>query len=154
MALDYYQHGQENEFLSNVAKNNPEYPLGITGYESFYLELIADWRKMYLGTNVETIKTVEDKEKFEDEGFDVDEDSKTYLWHTSVINDPSNLDYWLDFLDDNDWDSGQYNIHTIGNRTVAVNNSEVTNIILPEIPMVIFYESKTKRPNNTGYTLI
>ena len=147
MALDYYQYGQENNFLSTVAKNNPEYPLGITGYESFYLELNADWRKMYLGTD-------KGSGKFKDNEFDIDEESKTYLWHTSVIDDSSNLDYWLDFLDDSDWDSGQYNIHTIGNRTVAINNSEITNIILPEIPMVIFYESGKKVPNNTGYTLI
>jgi hypothetical protein len=38
MALDYYKHNQEEDYLIKIAKNNPEYPNGITGYESFYLD--------------------------------------------------------------------------------------------------------------------
>ena len=48
MALDYYKHNQEEDYLITVAKNNPEdYPTGITGYETFYIDFQAFWRELY-----------------------------------------------------------------------------------------------------------
>lgn len=48
MALDYYKHHEEDEFLSTIAKNNPNhYPTGITGYEQYYLDLQGFWRQLY-----------------------------------------------------------------------------------------------------------
>ena len=47
MALDYYKHNQEEEYLINISNRNPEYPTGITGYESFYIDFQAFWRELY-----------------------------------------------------------------------------------------------------------
>jgi hypothetical protein len=38
MALDYYKHNQEDEYLITIAQNNSEYPTGVTGYETFYTD--------------------------------------------------------------------------------------------------------------------
>ena len=47
MAIDYYKHNQEDDFLSKVAKHNQEYPTGFTGYEPFYIDFQAFWRDLY-----------------------------------------------------------------------------------------------------------
>ena len=48
MALDYYKHNEEDNFLSTIAQNNPEhYPTGITGYEQYYVDLQGFWRQLY-----------------------------------------------------------------------------------------------------------
>ena len=48
MALDYYKHNQEENYLIDIANRNPEhYPTGITGYESFYIDFQAFWRELY-----------------------------------------------------------------------------------------------------------
>ena len=48
MALDYFQHNEEDDFYVNLIRNNvDEYPTGITGYEQFYTDMQAFWRDMY-----------------------------------------------------------------------------------------------------------
>ena len=48
MALDYYQYHDEDNFLSVIARNNPEhYPSGTTGYEQYYIDLQGFWRQLY-----------------------------------------------------------------------------------------------------------
>lgn len=48
MALDYYQHGQEEDFEQRIIENNyPYYPTGLTGYESYYIDLQGFWRQLY-----------------------------------------------------------------------------------------------------------
>ena len=48
MALDYYQHNEEDDFLPAVGLNNSEYyPTGITGYEQYYIDLQSFWRQLY-----------------------------------------------------------------------------------------------------------
>lgn len=61
MAVDYYQHNQEEDFLYNIKKNNANvyykdetktkkvsyYPSGETGYETFYSDMNGFWRQLY-----------------------------------------------------------------------------------------------------------
>ena len=48
MALDYYQHGQKEDFEQKIIANNyPYYPSGLTGYESYYVDLQGFWRQLY-----------------------------------------------------------------------------------------------------------
>ena len=48
MALDYYANNTKDDYLSKIAQNNPvDYPTGITGYESFYLDFQGFWRELY-----------------------------------------------------------------------------------------------------------
>lgn len=48
MASDYMKHNREDNFVSQVAKNNPEYfPTGYTGYEIYYTEIFSFWRDLY-----------------------------------------------------------------------------------------------------------
>lgn len=48
MALDYYKYGHLDDFEFRVATANPDlYPLGITGYEQYYIDLQSFWRELY-----------------------------------------------------------------------------------------------------------
>lgn len=47
MALDYRRHYHDDDFLSDVAAKNPQYPTGRTGYEQYYTDLEGFWRELY-----------------------------------------------------------------------------------------------------------
>jgi hypothetical protein len=58
MAVDYYAHNQEENFLQNIKQNNSNvfeidgksinlYPTGETGYEIFYTDIQGFWRQLY-----------------------------------------------------------------------------------------------------------
>ena len=48
MAVDYYKHWTEDDFLLNVAAANPNhYPTGKTGYEQYYTDIQGFWRQLY-----------------------------------------------------------------------------------------------------------
>lgn len=46
----------------------------------------------------------------------------------------------------------KYNVHAIGDRTKAVNDSNVKAIYFREVPTVIFFDSKDKIDRKYGYT--
>ena len=48
MAIDYYKHQHDEDFLASIAENNPEYyPQGYTGYEVYYIDIEGFWRELY-----------------------------------------------------------------------------------------------------------
>lgn len=47
MALDYRKYYHNDDFLYNLAKANPQYPDGRTGYEQYYVDMEGFWRQIY-----------------------------------------------------------------------------------------------------------
>lgn len=48
MAVDYYKHQHDEDFLASIAENNPDYyPQGYTGYEVYYIDIQGFWREIY-----------------------------------------------------------------------------------------------------------
>lgn len=47
MAIDYRKSYHDDDFLYRVAKNNPQYPDGHTGYEQYYVDMEGFWRQIY-----------------------------------------------------------------------------------------------------------
>ena len=48
MAIDYYKHQHDEDFLASIAENNPDYyPEGYTGYEIYYIDIEGFWRELY-----------------------------------------------------------------------------------------------------------
>lgn len=58
MALDFYAHNQEEEYLVDICDNNKYYegyseklispfPIGLTGYEQYYIDMQGFWRELY-----------------------------------------------------------------------------------------------------------
>lgn len=71
MASDNFKYGHLDNFELLVAKSNSDfYPEGITGYEQYYLDILGNWRKLYVQPNADEIddqiksknKEIKDKE--------------------------------------------------------------------------------------------
>lgn len=89
-------------------------------YDNYYdSELIAEWRGLYDPTN-ENWKG-------------------TNYWNPDVYNNPSNINYWLDFID-TDSALGKYSIKNIGRRTKVVNNTNLKSVYNSEVPDIVFIE--------------
>lgn len=89
-------------------------------YDNYYdSELIAEWRGLYDPLNKNW-------------------DAYNH-WNPDVFNNPSNLNFWLDFIDTGS-EIGQYSVNEIGRRTKMVNSSDITSVYNMEVPDIIFIE--------------
>lgn len=89
-------------------------------YDNYYdSELIAEWRGLYDPLNKNW-------------------DAYNH-WNPDVFNNPSNLNFWLDFIDTGS-EIGQYSVNEIGRRTKVVNSSDITSVYNMEVPDIIFIE--------------
>lgn len=87
-------------------------------YNNYYdNELIAEWRNLY------------NPMKDEWDGYN--------HWNPDVFNNPSKINYWLDFIDTGSA-LGKYSVNQIGRRTKVVNSSEIKSVYNSEVPDVIF----------------
>ena len=89
-------------------------------YDNYYdSELIAEWRGLFDPMN-------EDWNEYDH-------------WNPDVFNNPSNLNFWLDFIDTG-LEISRYSINEIGRRTKVVNSDEITSVYNMEVPDIIFIE--------------
>lgn len=89
-------------------------------YNNYYdSELLAEWRHLYDPMNENW--------------------NKYNYWNPDVFNEPSSLNFWLDFIDTGS-EIGKYSINQIGRRTKVINSTDVTSIYNSEVPDIIFIE--------------
>ena len=76
-------------------------------------------------------------------------------WHTDVTKDPSNLNFWFDFLESSG-EISKYAVRTVGDRSKAVNDDNVKSIYYRETPSVIFVDNAQQITDSykPGYTYI
>lgn len=147
MALDYYAYNQEPDFLLRLQEANPQFIDGKTGYEQYYTDLQGFWRQLY-----NPMITEQDKEFAEINGFQYYEsdDEKPY-WNKLIHEDPTQLNFWFDFLD-TDGDLSKYSIKNydkinnrfitnIGTRNKVINDTAVKSIYNRETPKVLIVVS-------------
>lgn len=103
MALDYFKHGQEEDFLYQVQNNNLKldglssyYPEGETGYEAFYTDIQRFWRQLY-DPNPDIIYDTEGGYYSEEKEYEPD--GITYrvktVWNPFKEKDTFTCDYYL-----------------------------------------------------------
>lgn len=148
MAIDYFQyHHDLEDFQSRVADANFRfYPLGITGYERYYTDMEGFWRQLY------------NPQPDEDDFLEYD---KYTFWNKKVTNAPEELNFWIDFMDD-DGEMGKYAISAIGDRPKAVNDNDVKAIYFRDTPSVLYlsedeYDDLDRSGdllNYSGYTFL
>lgn len=103
MALDYFKHGQEEDFLYKVQNNNLKmdglssyYPEGETGYEAFYTDIQGFWRQLY-DPNPDIIYDTEGGYYSEEKEYEPD--GVTYriktVWNPFKEKDTFTCDYYL-----------------------------------------------------------
>lgn len=82
-------------------------------------------------------------------------------WHYSIIDEPTSVNFWFDFLDPADGSLTAYNVRNVGDRPKSVNDTNVKAIYYRDTPTVIFLDSdisekeKLKQKKlKPGYTFI
>lgn len=97
-----------------------------TSNNYYYPELAAQWPKIYDFTK--TKKTNTDGSEYYEGGF-----------KDSVLKNPYELDYYLDFIDSEGMIS-QFDVNAIGRRSLVENKSDINCIFEPTIPDFIIIE--------------
>ena len=152
MAIDYYRHNMESNFLYNIENDNKFegktlYPNGKTGYEQYYQDLQAFWRLLY---NPEAAAANYCSLTYE---FYPKDNIKYKYWNKYIHSDPSKLPYWLEFLDLGGAELSKYSISEIGQRPKVVNENNINSIYYKEIPEVQFVISPEEVVDtDTSYT--
>ena len=100
-------------------------PLG-TDSNYYYTELLNEWPKLY---NLQKDFYIKNEEKIYTGGF-----------YDEVLKTPSNIDYYLDFIDSSAAIS-QFNVSNIGRRQYVVNKNDINCIFEPAIPDFIIIEN-------------
>lgn len=140
MARDFRQYGQLDNFMVKVAQANSQYPLGITGYEAYYVDMESFWRELY----DPTVPT---------EDYYVDGENK--YWNKMIVENPALLNFWFDLLDARESELGEFSISNVGDRTKVVKDSDVTSIYYREVPNLLFTTYQQYRNSDiktwTGY---
>ena len=134
MAEDHHAYSQYDWYIEELIEQNPETCFnGTTGYEQYYVDLLGFWRELY----------------------DYNESTGKLDWTETVKNDPSQLNFWFDFLDANS-ELGQFSTKAVGDRVKAVNDTAVTAIYFREVPDLIFVPSNNNSDltDISGYTKV
>lgn len=144
MALDYYKYNHLDDFELKVAAANPNlYPLGITGYEQYYIDLQGFWRDLYYPSAAEEVKS-----NYYD---------STHLhkyWNKNVYEHPEVLNFWFDFLD-TEGELSQFSVKAIGCRPKAINDTNIKAIYFKDTPNVLFIKDITEADKSeNGYKYI
>lgn len=132
MAIDFYRHNQEADFLLNLETANPEFIDGITGYEQYYSDLQGFWRQLY-----NPLISDNDKLIAEAGGFKYYTSGKNKYWNKQIHLDPNTLNFWFDFLD-TQGDFEGYSVKKAGDRSKVVNENSVKSIYFRETPEILF----------------
>ena len=141
MALDYYRHNQEENFLINLELANPEFVDGKTGYEQYYSDLQGFWRQLYNPMETDSDKLLAEVGEFEYyDSKGSDGKGNDAYWNKQIHLDPNTLNFWFDFLD-TEGDLGNYSVKKVGARSKVVNEPSVKSIYFRETPEVLFIVS-------------
>lgn len=153
MANDYMKYGHDDNYVVRLAKANPQFQNGVTGYESYYTDFLAYWRDIYDPFSADYTKYFVNKT-----GQSMTTEEQVYYgWNRSYIANPTLLDWWVDFIQDRDSSIGKYSVAAIGDRTKVVNNDAIKAIIYSETPNIVYIDSdkyeiyKNQNLLNDGY---
>lgn len=86
------------------------------GLDYYTKEMLAEWEKLY----------------------------SDGAWNPIVESDPTALDYFIDFIDENS-EYGKYSVNQIGRRTYSEVNNSCTCVFNKEIPDVIFVKTREEQ---------
>ena len=139
MAIDFYRHNEETDYLINLEKANPQFIDGKTGYEQYYSDMQAFWRQLYNPTPTDWERKQYGEyypsTMINEQGEEIPHPDK--YWNKQIHLDPNVLNFWFDFLD-TEGDLGNYSTKKVGVRSKVVNENAVKSIYFRETPEILF----------------
>lgn len=153
MAVDFYRHNQESDYLIKLEEANPEFTNGKTGYEQYYSDMQGFWRQLYSPEPTDWEKE-QYGEYYPAIITDKDGTMRTHpnkYWNKKIHLDPNTLNFWIDFLDTpGDFENyavkkydkinNKYVIN-IEVRSKVLNENSIKSIYFNETPEVLFIVS-------------
>lgn len=145
MAIDFYAHNQESDYLIKIEEKNPEFIDGRTGYEQYYSDLQGFWRQLY-NPNPSLYDLEQYGEYYDAKGSNGS--GNDAYWNKKLHLDPNRFNFWFDFFD-TEGDLGKYSINkidkdtgihsiNIGARSKVINETSIKSIYFRETPEILF----------------
>lgn len=136
MAIDFYKHNTEPDFLLKIEEKNSDFVNGRTGYEQYYVDIQGFWRQLYNPSP--SVWDIEQYGEYYGEN-GLDDQGNDKYWNKKIHTDPNSLNFWFDMLDVGDGAGlSKYAVNKIGDRTKIDNNNSVKSIYFKETPEVQF----------------
>ena len=110
-------------YLSGAAAE----PLGLES-NYYYPELAAEWPKLY---NLQADSYIDDT---------TGKTIYTGAFYDKVLDNPWDVDYWLDFID-SEAEISQFNISNIGRRSITKNSNDYNCVFESDVPDIVIIES-------------
>ena len=167
MGVDYLNHNYEDDYEVVLARNNPDYKFGRTGYEQYYEDILGFWRYLYNpypptedNYDKDEYSSLEEAIQGYQQVYVTDSKDDTLYWNRLVFEDPAALIFWFDFINGKGSNLDKYSVKAIGDRTKIVNNDDIKAIYYGEIPNLIYisqeeYETLVKTNTlNDGYVYV
>ena len=141
MSYDYTINNQKIDFYQLIAKNNPSFIDGHTGYEQYYTELLGFWRTLY--------------NPYDNINCFGGEDKNRAYWNRNSYLHPETMIFWFDFLDTGETEIDKYSVKKIGVRPKVENKSNnKTTIFQTNTPEVLFISPDADKRNEEGYNVL
>lgn len=96
-------------------------------------------------------------EEYKKDNYYDDDDTKIqdrWYWNKNVYENPNLLNFWFDFLDEDESSFGQYSTSNLGNRPKAIQDTNVKSIYYRETPEVVFKKASEDIKEIPGYRVI
>ena len=144
MGQDYLNHNHEDDYEVVLARNNPDYKFGRTGYEQYYEDILGFWRYLYNPYPPTEDNYGQSYNNFAEaltayqETYVTDSNDDTLYWNRLVFEDPASLLFWFDFINGKGSELDKYSVKAIGDRTKVVNSDDIKAIYYGEIPNLIY----------------
>lgn len=130
MALDFDACGQNDNYAYKLRLANPTMLEGKTGYEQYYTDIQGFWEDIYRIPG------------------ETPDDPKLMGWYLEKLQDPNQLNYWLDFIE-GDSSLNNLSIKNIGDRTLIKNDKEVSCLFELPVPPILLYDNSQDIPQTT-----
>ena len=165
MGLDYLNHNHDDDYEVVLARNNPEYKFGHTGYEQYYEDILGFWRLLYnpyepKREDYDSVDKYQEAVKNYHTMFFTDTKDNSLYWNKNVLEDPASLLFWFDFVNGQGSSLDKYSVKAIGDRTKVVNSDDIKAIYYGEIPNLIYISQEdynklvTSKTVNDGYVYV
>ena len=157
MARDSIMNNGKNDFYSTIEMNNTWCINGVTGYETFYSDMLGFWRLLYYPLTEENDFDVSLTYNPNDLYVSIENyytDGEFRGWNKNVYESPESLLFWIDFLDVCG-ELENYSINKIGRRPKNVDDNSISAVdfsTTPEISYILPKDSELEYQTETAYT--
>lgn len=148
----YFKIDEENKINPATAYADGSFLQQLYYQNKAYKKSITHLTLNFNGYTYNTQSTYEEKNIFYKKKYKTELKTNKF-WYTEAVYNPSQINFWIDFLDTTG-PLNNYSTYNIGSRTKVDNNNSVKAIYYEEIPKIVFHSPddyrKTRKDKQNG----